>query len=429
MTETPELLYKKYLECAFVSTDSRTDQTKSLFFALHGPNFNGNQFAAAALAKGARYAVVDDPALASDQVLVVPDTLRALQEMANFHRRQLSIPVIGITGSNGKTTSKELMNAVLSQKYSTLYTKGNLNNHIGVPLTLLAIKPDQHEIAIIEMGANHVGEIAQLCRIAEPTHGLITNIGKAHLEGFGGIEGVARGKSELYIHLQKHNGTVFINSQNNQLQNLAQHVPHKVTYPAPGDFFQAQFISASPFVVYTSENDETVTTQIVGSYNFENIAAASCVGKYFEVPIEQINSGIAAYVPHNNRSQVIKKGTNTILLDAYNANPSSVAASVQNFARAEAERRVLILGDMLELGSESAAEHRQLGELIAGLAFDGVYLCGPEMQHAAAQVPNAGYFTEKATLQDWLQANPVQNSSVLIKGSRGMSLETLVNIL
>ncbi len=429
MTETPELLYKKYLECAFVSTDSRTDQTNSLFFALPGPNFNGNQFAAAALAKGARYAVVDDPALASDQVLVVPDTLRALQELANFHRRQLNIPVIGITGSNGKTTSKELINAVLSQQYSTLYTRGNLNNHIGVPLTLLTIKPAEHQIAIIEMGANHIGEIAQLCRIAEPTHGLITNIGKAHLEGFGSLEGVARGKSELYVHLQEHNGTVFINSRNEQLQRLAQHLPHKVTYPAADDFFRAQFISASPYVVYTSENGETVTTQIVGAYNFENIAAASCVGKYFEVPIEKINAGIAAYVPHNNRSQVIKKNTNTILLDAYNANPSSMAASVQNFARAEAGQRVLILGDMFELGSESVAEHRHLGELIAGLAFEGVYLCGPDMQYAAAQVPHARYFATKAALQDWLQAKPVQNSLVLIKGSRGMSLETLVDIL
>ncbi len=429
MTETPELLYKIYLQCAFVSTDSRADQTNSLFFALHGPNFNGNQFAAAALAKGARYAVVDDPALASDQVLVVPDTLRALQELANFHRRQLSIPVIGITGSNGKTTSKELMNAVLSQRYNTLYTKGNLNNHIGVPLTLLTIKPAEHEMAIIEMGANHVGEIAQLCRIAEPTHGLITNIGKAHLEGFGGIEGVARGKSELYRHLQQHNGTVFINSQNEKLQQLAQQLPNKVTYPAPGDFFRAQFISASPYVKYTSENGETVTTQIVGAYNFENIAAASCVGKYFEVPIEKINAGIAAYIPHNNRSQVIKKGTNSVLLDAYNANPSSMAASVQNFARAEAPQRILILGDMFELGPDSAAEHRQLGELIAGLAFEGVYLCGSDMQYAADQVPNARYFTTKAALQDWLQANPVQNSLVLIKGSRGMSLETLVEVL
>lgn len=428
MAETPESLYKKYLECAFVSTDSRTGQANSLFFALPGPNFNGNQFAAAALAQGARYAVVDDPALASDQVLVVPDTLQALQELAQFHRRQLSIPVIGITGSNGKTTTKELINAVLSQQYTTLYTQGNLNNHIGVPLTLLSIRPE-HQIAIIEMGANHTGEIAQLCRLAEPTHGMITNIGKAHLEGFGSLEGVARAKSELYLHLLEHHGTVFIHSQNEHLQRLAHRLPTKITYPAPGDFFQATFISASPYVVYTSENGATVTTQIVGGYNFENIAAASCIGKYFNIPLEKINAGIAAYLPTNNRSQVLQKGTNTILLDAYNANPSSMAASVQNFGRAAATQRILILGDMFELGPESAAEHRKLGELIAGLPFSQVYLCGPDMQHTAAQVPAARYFATKPELQEWLRTHPVQNSLVLIKGSRGMSLETLVELL
>ena len=299
MAETTSSLYKKYLECSMVSTDSRADQTNSLFFALHGPNFNGNQFAEQALAKGARYAVVDDPALSSDHVLVVPDTLSALQDLANYHRRQLTIPVIGITGSNGKTTTKELIHAVLSQRFNTTYTKGNLNNHIGVPLTLLSIKPE-HQIAIIEMGANHLGEIDRLCQIAEPTHGIITNIGKAHLEGFGSFEGVARGKSELYLFLLQHNGTVFINSQNEHLQRLANRLPTKITYPAPGDFFHCKFISASPFVVYESENGETITTQIIGEYNFENIAAASCIGKYFNVPLDKINAGITGYVPANN---------------------------------------------------------------------------------------------------------------------------------
>lgn len=426
MAETTESLYQKYLACAQVSTDSRTDQTNRLFFALSGPNYNGNQFAAAALAKGARYAVVSDPALASEQMLVVPDTLRALQELARYHRRQLSIPIIGITGSNGKTTTKELINAVLSQHYTTLYTQGNLNNHIGVPLTLLTITA-AHQVAIIEMGANHVGEIAQLCQIAEPTHGLITNIGKAHLEGFGGLEGVARGKSELYVHLRQHQGVAFVNSRNEQLQQLA-HGLTQITYPAPGDFCRVQLIAATPYVVYEAENGERVTTQIVGEYNFENIAAAACIGKYFGVPAAKINAGIAAYVPDNNRSQVLKKGTNTILLDAYNANPSSMAAAVQNFARAEAARRVLIAGDMFELGAESAAEHRKLGELIAGLPFDAVYLCGAAMQ-AAAEVAGARYFATKAELQEWLQQHPVEDSQVLIKGSRGMSLETLVEAL
>jgi UDP-N-acetylmuramoyl-tripeptide--D-alanyl-D-alanine ligase len=428
MAETISLLYNKYLECTAVSTDSRANQTNNLFFALHGPNFNGNQFAAQALTKGARYAVVDDPALASDQVIVVPDTLQALQELAQYHRRQLSIPVIGITGSNGKTTTKELMHAVLSQRFNTIYTKGNLNNHIGVPLTILTIKPE-HQIAIIEMGANHIGEIEQLCHIAEPTHGIITNIGKAHLEGFGSLEGVARAKSELYMHLLRNKGTTFINSQNEHLQRMGSRLPIKITYPAPGDFFHFNFISASPYVVYESENNELVTTQIIGEYNFENIAAASCIGKYFNVPLTKINAGIASYVPTNNRSQIIQKNTNTILLDAYNANPSSMAASVNNFAQAEAAHKVVILGDMLELGTVSAEEHAKIGKLVASLPFDQVLLCGPEMEHAAAYAPAAWHFETKAELQQWLQDNPVQNSFVLIKGSRGMSLETLLDTL
>jgi len=428
MAETISLLYNKYLECTAVSTDSRADQTNNLFFALHGPNFNGNQFAAQALAKGARYAVVDDPALASDQVTVVPDTLQALQQLAQFHRRQLTIPIIGITGSNGKTTTKELIHAVLSQRFNTVYTKGNLNNHIGVPLTVLTIKPE-HQIAIVEMGANHIGEIEQLCRIAEPTHGLITNIGKAHLEGFGGLEGVARAKSELYLHLLRNKGTAFINSQNEQLQRLGSRLPIKITYPAPGDFFHCKFVSASPYVIYESENNEIVTTQIIGEYNFENIAAASCIGKYFNVPLAKINAGVARYVPANNRSQIIQKGTNTILLDAYNANPSSMTASVNNFAQAEAAPKVVILGDMLELGTVSAEEHAKLGKLLASLPFDQVFLCGPEMEHAVAHAPAAWHFDTKAELQQYLRDNPVQNSFILIKGSRGMSLETLLDTL
>lgn len=428
MAETISSLYKKYLECSLVSTDSRADQTDSLFFALHGPNFNGNQFAEQALNKGARYAIVDDPALGNDQVLVVPDTLTALQELANYHRRQLNIPVIGITGSNGKTTTKELIHAVLSQRFNTVYTKGNLNNHIGVPLTLLTIKPE-HQIAIIEMGANHLGEIEKLCQLAEPTHGIITNIGKAHLEGFGSLEGVARAKSELYLHLLQHKGTAFINSQNDVLHRLGNRLPIKITYPAPGDFFHCKFISASPFVTYESENGEIITTKIIGEYNFENIAAASCIGKYFNVPLDKINSGIAGYVPSNNRSQVIKKGSNTILLDAYNANPSSMAASIKNFANADAQQRVVILGDMFELGADSAEEHSNLGKLVATLSFNQVLLCGKHMEHASAHAPAAWHFETKDEVQKWLQTNPIQNSLVLIKGSRGMSLETLVDVI
>jgi UDP-N-acetylmuramoyl-tripeptide--D-alanyl-D-alanine ligase len=426
--EELEALYHKYLQCQHVSTDSRAPQNNSLFFALNGPNFKGARFAAGALEKGALYAVIDDAAYATERCIVVEDTLAALQALGRYHRQQLQIPVIGITGSNGKTTTKELTNAVLSQQYNTLFTQGNLNNHIGVPLTLLSIKPE-HEIAIIEMGANHLNEIAQLCSIALPTHGLITNIGKAHLEGFGSFEGVARAKSELYLHLDQHGGTVFVNSQNEHLMRMARRLEKKVTYPAADDFFHATFLEAAPFVVYESENGERVETQIIGSYNFENIAAASCIGKYFQVPADKINRGIAAYAPANNRSQVLQRGSNTILLDAYNANPSSMSAALHNFAQAPAAKKVIILGDMFELGADSAEEHRKLGALAADAGFDQVLLCGREMEAAAQDHPAFHYFPDKAALQAWLAAHPITGAQVLIKGSRGMGLETVVEEL
>ncbi|MDX5348847.1 MAG: UDP-N-acetylmuramoyl-tripeptide--D-alanyl-D-alanine ligase, partial [Hymenobacteraceae bacterium] len=321
MAETIESLYKKYLTCSSVSTDTRTVQPGALFVALNGPNFKGSQFAAQALEKGASYVITDDVNLPDNRCLQVEDTLKTLQDLANYHRQQLQIPVIGITGSNGKTTTKELINRVLSQKYKTLYTSGNLNNHIGVPLTLLRIKPE-HEIAIIEMGANHQGEIDFLCHIANPTHGVITNIGKAHLEGFGGLEGVARGKSELYRYLAKQNGIAFVNSKNEQLMQLSSGIEKRILYPAPGDFYQADLLEETPFVVYRSDNGEKVETQLPGRYNFENMCVAACVGKYFEVAMPQVNEAIASYSPDNNRSQLIKTGSNTILLDAYNANPT-----------------------------------------------------------------------------------------------------------
>lgn len=426
--ENLEHLYAKYLQCEHVSTDSRAEQRNSLFFALNGPSFKGAGFAQAALEKGAAYAVIDDPAYATDHCLVVPDTLAALQALALFHRQKLTIPVIGITGSNGKTTTKELTNAVLSQQYNTLYTKGNLNNHIGVPLTVLSIRPE-HQMAIVEMGANHINEIAQLCSIALPTHGLITNIGKAHLEGFGSFEGVARAKSELYLHLDQNKGIVFVNSQNEHLMRMVRRLENKITYPAAGDFFHCTFIEASPYVVYESENGEQVKTQIIGEYNFENIAAASCVGKYFGVPIEKINAAIAGYTPANNRSQVVQKGDKTILLDAYNANPSSMAASITTFAKTQASKKVVILGDMFELGPDSTEEHQKLGNLTASFHFDQVILCGQEMQAAAQQHPEFSYFPDKSSLQQWLRDNALPEAHILVKGSRGMGLESLLEVL
>jgi UDP-N-acetylmuramoyl-tripeptide--D-alanyl-D-alanine ligase len=381
-----------------------------------------------ALEKGAKYAVVDDPGMAADNVLVVEDTLQALQELARHHRRRLGIPVIGITGSNGKTTSKELLYAVLSQKFNTLYTQGNLNNHIGVPLTLLRIKPE-HEVAIIEMGANHIGEIELLCSIALPTHGLITNIGKAHLEGFGSLEGVARGKSELYVHLLNTGGTAFVNTGNEHLMRMSRRIENKITFPAPGDYYHSQLLEASPYVVYKDEDGEVVHTQLVGSYNYENMAAAACIGKYFGVPLAKANEAIAGYSPVNNRSQVLQKGSNTIILDAYNANPTSMAAAIRNFGSMNAPRKVVILGDMFEMGAESAAEHRALGEVIAGQPFDTVLLCGKDMKHAAAAKAGFLHFETKPELQQWLQQHPVTDSYILVKGSRGMGLETLAESL
>jgi UDP-N-acetylmuramoyl-tripeptide--D-alanyl-D-alanine ligase len=421
-------LYQKYLECRHVSTDSRADQDQSLFFALNGPNFKGAKFAQMALEKGAKYAVVDDPGMAADNVLVVEDTLQALQELARHHRRQLSIPVIGITGSNGKTTSKELVYAVLSQRFNTLYTQGNLNNHIGVPLTLLRIKPE-HEIAIIEMGANHIGEIELLCSIALPTHGLITNIGKAHLEGFGSLEGVARGKSELYVHLLHSGGTAFVNTGNEHLMRMSRRIENKITYPAPGDYYYSELLEASPYVVYKDEEGAVVHTQLVGSYNYENMAAAACIGKYFGVSLSKANEAIASYSPVNNRSQVLQKGSNTIILDAYNANPTSMAAAVRNFGGMNALHKVVILGDMFEMGAESAAEHRALGEVVAEQPFNTVLLCGKDMKYAAELKADFLHFETKPELQQWLQQHPITESYILVKGSRGMGLETLVEAL
>ncbi|MFD2246410.1 UDP-N-acetylmuramoyl-tripeptide--D-alanyl-D-alanine ligase [Pontibacter ruber] len=428
MQNSIEFLYQKYQECRHVSTDSRASQDQSLFFALNGPNFKGAKFAQQALAQGAKYAVVDDPSMASDNCFVVEDTLQALQDLARHHRRQLSIPVIGITGSNGKTTTKELIYAVLSQKFNTLYTQGNLNNHIGVPLTLLRIKPE-HEMAIIEMGANHIGEIELLSSIAMPTHGMITNIGKAHLEGFGSLEGVARGKSELYVHLLEHGGTVFVNTGNDHLMRMSRRIENKVTYPAPGDYYHSELLEASPYVVYRDEEGNLVHTQLMGSYNYENMAAAACIGKFFGVPLEKANQAIANYSPVNNRSQVLQKDSNTIILDAYNANPTSMAAAVRNFGSMKAPRKVVILGDMFEMGSESAAEHKLLGETVATQPFDTVLLCGKDMQYAAEVNSNFLYFETKPELTQWLQEHPVSESYVLVKGSRGMGLETLVEVL
>ncbi|OUJ75760.1 UDP-N-acetylmuramoyl-tripeptide--D-alanyl-D-alanine ligase [Hymenobacter crusticola] len=428
-------LYAHYQQCTAVSTDSRQAQEGTLFFALNGPSFRGRDFAPQALAKGARHAVVDDADLAATdpaRYTYASDPLEALQQLAQYHRRQLTIPVLAITGSNGKTTTKELVNAVLSRRYRVQYTRGNLNNHIGVPLTLLSIRPEEHELAIVEMGANHQGEIALLSSIAEPTHGLITNIGKAHLEGFGGEEGVAKGKSELFQYLAAHDGTAFINTTDPKLPGLGAPVAKRVTYPNQGDTYPARLVTNNEATVSLFLFDNTlVEAQITGVYNFPNLAAAAAVGAHFEVPVADIAEALASYAPTNNRSQLVQTGRNTLVLDAYNANPSSMAAALASFVQrpGRAEDKVAILGDMFELGSESAAEHQALGVLLAGLPINTVVLCGQEMRHAAEASSAFHYFPTKGEATAWLQQQQLQGRQVLIKGSRGMGLETLTELL
>lgn len=438
-----EQLYAKFLECTGVSTDTRRITPDCLFVALKGDHFDGNTFAEQALASGARYALVDDPDVARrvgpGRCLLVPDSLLALQDLARHHRQTFTFPVVGLTGSNGKTTTKELIAAVLSKKYRVYATQGNLNNHIGVPLTLLAIT-DQHDIAVIEMGANHQKEIELLSTICQPTHGLITNVGKAHLEGFGGIAGVRKGKGELYDYLAQNGRTVFINSRDTtltamyreRLKTLRQEktFAEAIFYPAVDSAGEpVELVQESPVVVYRDSAGHTVTTHLPGRHNFENMLAALAIGQYFGVSDADADRAVADYNPTNNRSQVIVKGTNTILLDAYNANPSSMAAAIRQFAATPAHRKVVILGDMYELGDESEAEHAALGKLIADCRFDVVILAGQDMKYALGSLPGAYYIPDKFSLHNWLMDHPMTDTHILVKGSRGMSLESVVPFL
>ena len=422
-------LYRKYRESGKVSTDTRQIIPGSVFVALKGDKFNANEFAAEALSKGANAVIVDEAKYAVDnRYFLVDNALEALQQLARHHRDQLKIPVVGLTGSNGKTTSKELLNAVLSKKYKTYATKGNLNNHIGVPLTILAID-DSIELAIVEMGANHVGEIALLCSIANPTHGFITNIGKAHIGTFGGFENIIRAKSELYQHLIATNGQVFINSQNEILSNMAKRFAKPLFYPAKGDYYHCEVLASDPFLRIKAESGEEITTQLVGSYNFENAAAALCIGKFFGVDSKLADQAVAAYAPGNMRSQIVKKNSNTIILDAYNANPSSMTAAIENLATMRSEKKVAILGDMFELEHEAEAEHRAIGKLLAQKKFDKIYLCGKLMKSAQQEFPSALLFEKKDDLINELKKNPITGSTILVKASRGIGLETIVEFL
>lgn len=428
-----DILYQLFLHSTGVSTDTRKINPGNLFFALKGPSFNANDFAAKALELGASAVVIDEAAYfveGDERYFICEEGLATLQQLANYHRRRLDIPVIGLTGSNGKTTSKELLNAVLSKKFKTVATVGNLNNHIGVPLTLLSIDKDA-EIAIVEMGANKPGDIKELCDIAEPTHGFITNIGRAHLEGMGGPEGVLRTKTELFQFLRENQGAVFINSQDPILANLAKRFGSPVLYPAKGDFCEVTFVEANPFVKFSTEGvDGEQLTSLIGAYNFGNIAAALTIGKFFGVPMENAVKAIIDYKPANMRSQLVEKRSNLIILDAYNANPSSMEVAIRTFGQMTGKKhKMLILGDMFELGDHAEAEHRRLGEIVSEYPIDKVCFTGKLIVAALEKAPKALYFPDPFSLRNWLADSKLEDYLILIKGSRGMKLETLVDFV
>jgi UDP-N-acetylmuramoyl-tripeptide--D-alanyl-D-alanine ligase len=440
MTTTGEL-YQIYLQHPVICTDTRKIIPGSLFFALKGEKFDANTFAAQAIETGVAYAIIDNEKFKiNEQCLLVDDVLTALQDLARHHRKQLTIPVVGLTGSNGKTTTKELINAVLSQHFKTLATQGNLNNHIGVPLTVLSIRPE-HEMAVVEMGANHQKEIALLCTIAQPSHGMITNIGKAHLEGFGGQEGVKIGKGELYDYLAA-NGIAFINSDSEalmEMQSARRFVNPPIFYGSGKDSRVSGEITENDPLLTLCWTDNakgethTVKTNLTGAYNLDNILAAITIGLHFNLSPEQINKGIEGYLPSNNRSQVTKTPYNTLICDYYNANPSSMAVAIENIGKLQANKKVLVLGDMFELGEDAPQEHAAIIQKAIAINPDQAIFIGKEFSDAGMaggfQLSDKTKFYETAEEAiAGFKADPVKDSTVLIKGSRGMALERLVEL-
>jgi len=433
MANTQQLyeIYKKY---PLICTDTRAITDGCLFFALKGENFDANTFAEQALTNGAAFAIIDNPEFAkNDKCLLVDDVLKALQDLAKHHRKQLNIPVIGLTGSNGKTTTKELIRAVLAEKFKTFATKGNLNNHIGVPLSILSMQSDV-EIAVIEMGANHQKEIEFLCEIAQPTHGLITNVGMAHLDGFGGFEGVKKGKAELYAYLKNHHGFAFINRNNPYLLEMSEVADlNKVIYygSEKENVVSGKLKHSDPLIEFEWANhagNYEAKANLTGTYNFENILAAICIGNFFELTPAQINNGLANYYPTNNRSQLTKTENNTVICDFYNANPSSMTAALNNLEALKALHKTAIIGDMFELGPEAAAQHQMVAALAAKNKIDTLILIGKNFYDYKRDF-NAHFFATPAEAKAFLEANPIKDSLVLLKGSRGMALEQLLPLL
>lgn len=428
---TIEQLYAIYQEHPSIQTDTRKLKPGELFVALKGDNFNGNKFAASALEAGAAYAVIDEAEyMTGDKMILVPDCLEALQALALHHRRKFSIPVIAITGSNGKTTTKELVHVVLSTTYRTYTTEGNLNNHIGIPLTILKIKADA-EMVVIEMGANHQREIAGYCLYSEPTHGLITNLGKAHLEGFGGVEGIRKGKGELFDYLREHGGVAFILWDDEYLKNMSAGIKTVVRYGLSGTDISGKSISQSKgtgnsfLTVQLTEGclSGSIHTQLVGDYNLPNVLAAVAIGKHFGISEDLICAAIEAYSPANSRSQLIEKDGNQVILDAYNANPSSMQAAIENFASLHGGKKILLLGAMAELGEESLQEHRNIIDLIERYSWEAVVLVGGDfgkIAHPFIQL------TDSKAAHDWLQKKNYKSAQLLVKGSRSMQMEKVL---
>ena len=422
-------LYQLYLESPSVQTDTRKLKECDIFFALKGPNFNGNTFTKQALNQGASYVIIDQAAyLVDERTILVDDVLDTLQQLAKYHRQQFNIPFIAITGSNGKTTTKELVTAALQRRYKTYATEGNLNNHIGVPLTILKIRNDA-EMAVIEMGANHQKEIESYCKIALPTHGIITNCGKAHIEGFGGEEGVRKGKGELYDFLREHNGTVFRNADLKYLDEMAEGINSQVLYGCANAKYIGKTLQNDLFLnlaILTSGAEATIKTQLVGEYNFPNVMVAVAAGLHFGVSIDEVKKAVEAYNPDNSRSQLLEIGTNKIILDAYNANPSSMRAAISNFALSKTENKILWLGAMKEMGQDESKEHLELLHFIEQFNWQDVILVGKEFQGLTTKHL---LFANSEQAADYIKEHMPANSSILIKGSRGSKMEILLEAL
>ena len=419
-------LYRLYQQYPVITTDTRKINKGDIFLALKGPTYNGNHYANNALAAGASYCIVDEKQnFESAQLILVDDSLHTLHQLAKKHREQFNIPFLAITGSNGKTTTKELIHAILSMKYKTYTTEGNFNNHIGIPLTILKIKPDA-EIAVIEMGANHRKEIEAYCSYTNPTYGLITNCGKAHIEGFGSEEGVRKGKGELFDYLKENGGTAFVFKDQQCLNEMSAGINKVITYGSKDAAYMGTIMQSEPFLEVALNNELVIKTKLVGRYNLPNILAAVCVGKTFHVPDEQIKNALENYLPSNNRSQLIEKNSNKIILDAYNANPSSMKAAIENFAEMQAEKKILVLGGMMELGIDSIHEHTQIINLIAAHHWDKIALVGNDFINLP---PGMVHFENSDEAAAWLRIQHPKNTLILIKGSRSMQMEKVLKAI